>query len=71
MDDKIYIKRKKNRSLNTQEIYNRNFEEWVGYWRCNPHRFIMEYLGLELYDFQRVVLCMMDKYPQFIYVASN
>lgn len=71
MSDKIYIKRKKNKSLSTQEIYNRNFEEWVGYWRSNPHRFIMEYLGLELYDFQRVVLCMMDEYPQFIYVASR
>lgn len=71
MNNKIYIKRKKSENLTTKEIYDRNFEEWVSYWRENPHRFITEYLGLDLYWFQKVIIFMMDKFPLFIYVASN
>lgn len=48
-----------------------NFEEWLGYWRDNPHRFITDYLGLRLYDFQKILIYMMFKYPSFVYVASR
>lgn len=48
-----------------------NFEEWVGYWRANPHRFITDYLGLMLYDFQKVLIYMMFMYPRFIFIASR
>ena len=69
--DKIYIKRKKTVNLTSREVYDRNLEEWYGYWRANPHRFLTEYLGLKLYDFQKVIFYMMDMYPLFIYVASR
>ena len=46
-----------------------NFEDWVAYWRANPHRFITDYLGLRLYDFQKVLIYMMFKYPSFILVG--
>lgn len=68
---KILIKRKKKVSLTKQEQFMINFELWVAYWRANPHRFITDYLGLKLYDFQKVLIYMMFKYPKFIFIASR
>lgn len=68
---KIIIKIPKNKHKSKDTIIQENFEKWVAYWRANPHRFITDYLGLELYDFQKVLIYMMDKYPNFIYVASR
>jgi len=67
----ITIKRLKKENKTQQQIYAENFEEWVGYWRSNPHRFITDYLGLELHDFQKVLIYQMNKYPNFIFIASR
>ena len=48
-----------------------NLEEWAAYWRSNPHRFITDYLGLKLYDFQKVIVYQMFNYPNFILVCSR
>lgn len=71
MNNKITIKRPKKKDVTKESIYNRNFETWVGFWRANPHRFITDYLGLVLYDFQKILIYMMNEYPNFIYVASR
>jgi len=67
----ITIKRLKKENKSQQQIYAENFEEWVAYWRDNPHRFITDYLGLTLYDFQKVLIYQMNKYPNFIFIASR
>lgn len=69
--EKIYIKRKKRSSKTASEIYQENFERWVGYWRANIHRFITEYLGIGLYDFQKVLIWMFDMRPYSIEIASR
>lgn len=69
--EKIYIKRKKRSSKTASEIYQENFESWVGYWRANIHRFITEYLGIGLYDFQKVLIWMFDMRPYSIEIASR
>lgn len=70
-DPVVRIKHKKKKSLTRREQFMVNFEEWVGYWRANPHRFITDYLGLMLYDFQKVLIYMMFMYPRFIFIAST
>lgn len=67
----ITLRRKKKFDINKHEEFMNNFEEWVAYWRANPHRFIVDYLGLKLYDFQRVLIYMMFKFPNFIFIASR
>lgn len=67
----ITIKRRKKASKSKTKRYMENFEEWLGYWRDNPHRFITDYLWLRLYDFQKILIYMMFKYPSFVYVASR
>lgn len=69
--NKIYIKRKKKANLTRKEKFMKNFEEWVGFWRANPHRFITDYLGLILYDFQKVLIYQMFMFPKFIFIAST
>jgi hypothetical protein len=69
-DGKILIKRPKKKQT-LQEQYSEAFEEWVAYWRDNPHRFITDYLGLRLYDFQKVLIYEMNKSTNFIFVGSR
>lgn len=70
-ENKIKVRKRKKASKSKTRRYMENFEIWLGYWRSNPHRFIAEYLGLRLYDFQKVVIYAMFNYPNFIYVASR
>jgi len=70
-NDKIVIRRLKKRKLTLQEQYSENFEEWVAYWRENPHRFITDYLGLTLYDFQKVLIWEMNKHPNYCFIGSR
>ena len=71
LNHKIYIKKAKKANTSRTKRFMDNLEEWVSYWRSNPHRFICDYLGLKLYDFQKVLIYMMFKYPSFILVASR
>lgn len=53
-----------------------NFSEWIGYWRLNIHRFVLEYLGIKIYPFQQLALYLMDapfenKITSFIFFASR
>lgn len=66
----IYVKRKKI-SANKSEVFMKNFEEWVAYWRANPHRFITDYLGLKLHGFQKILIYLMNFHPNILFVASR
>lgn len=71
MEQKI-IKIKRRRTEATKKTTNSNIEEWVAYWRANPHRFICDYLGLKFReDFQSVLMFMMDRPLYFIFAASR
>ena len=69
--DKVVIRRLKKKKITLQEQYSENFEEWVAYWRANPQRFITEYLGLPLYDFQKFLIWEMNKFPNYIFIGAR
>ena len=69
--DKIVIRRLKKKRATLQEQYGENFEAWVGYWRNNIQRFITEFLGLPLYDFQKILMWEMKNATNYIYIASR
>ena len=71
MENKIVIRRLKQQSVTLKEQYNENFEEWASYWRANPHRFITDYLGMTLYDFQKVLIYQMNLVPNYIFIGSR
>lgn len=70
-ENKIYIKRKIIKEKSNEERELENKEAWLSYWRANPHRFITDYLGLKLHDFQKVLIYQMNFYQNFIFVASR
>jgi len=60
------IKKIKNKKAN----FDDQMDLWVGYWRCNLHRFAKD-LGVSLKLFQKILIFMMDAFPMFTYVASR
>ncbi|MBS4462311.1 hypothetical protein JXA27_07030 [Aerococcaceae bacterium zg-B36] len=44
---------------------------WVSFWRKNPHRFVSDYLGINLHFFQKILIYMMNIHPYFVYIASR
>lgn len=68
---KIFVRKRKKIQISRSRRFMENLEEWVSYWRANPHRFATEYLGLKLYDFQKVLIYQMFKSPLFLFVASR
>ena len=44
---------------------------WAEYWRKNPHRFAIEYLGINLYPFQMILIFMMNISNLFAFIACR
>lgn len=44
---------------------------WASYYRSNPHRFVKEYLGINLKLFQVILIYMMMHNHYFMYLASR
>lgn len=71
MGKKIIIRKLKKNKKDVELEYKNNIEKHIAYYRANPHRFITEYLGLKLYDFQKVIIYLMNKFPNFLFFASR
>ena len=44
---------------------------WASFYRANPHRFAKDYLNIVLDKFQQIILCMMMRNSNAIYLASR
>lgn len=49
----------------------RNMMTWVAYWRLNPHKFVVDYIGLKLHLYQMILFYMMNISNWFMYIASR
>lgn len=67
------VKSKPRRNLKKDSFQNLldGTKIWAEYWRKNPHRFATEYLQLNLYWFQRVLIYMMNISNYFTFIASR
>ena len=61
------------RSKASEEAYRRSqYGLWFGYWRCNPHRFAIEYLGMTwLKMFQCILLNIILRFNYAMIIASR
>lgn len=64
--------------LSEKEIMNRKSERimdgvaaWAGFYRCNPHRFVKDYLNITLKTFQKFLLYAMMHNNHFMFWASR
>ena len=44
---------------------------WVAYWRKNPQRFAKEYLEMNLFLYQKILIFMIERADTFMYIASR
>lgn len=44
---------------------------WAGFYRCNPHRFVADYLNIKLKLFQKILLYAMMHNNFFMYIAAR
>lgn len=68
----VFIRRSKTkRKDDKSEQFWSNFEDYIIYYRENPHRFCIEFLGINLYWWQQFVLYMMWHTGNTIFLASR
>jgi hypothetical protein len=68
----IFIRRSKSkRKDDKSEDFWENFEYYITYYRQNPHRFCIEYLGINLYWWQQFILYMMWHTGNTVFLASR
>lgn len=49
----------------------KGFKKWTAFYRANPHRFANDYLGVQLFLYQKLLLWAMNKYSFFMYIAAR
>ena len=48
-----------------------NFKDRISFWRQNPHRFIVDYLGIKLKPFQEIIVYEMNDKEEFVWIAAR
>lgn len=56
---------------NKKSAFEEGIIEWTKFYRANPHRFIIDYLGLPLFIFQMVIIYMFDKFNYNMLTCSR
>lgn len=62
--DKEVASEKASRLMNT-------IAKWCSWYRENPHRFCADYLNVHLKPFQQILICMMNSYNYFMFLAAR
>ena len=62
---------KKNDNLTKSEKLMNGIGIWTSFYRSNPHRFVKEYLGINLKLFQQILIYMMMHFNYFMYLAAR
>lgn len=61
----------KKKKTQPQDKLRRGFKIWTAFYRANPHRFAKDYLGINLFLYQKLLLWAMNKYNFFMYIAAR
>lgn len=68
----------KSKKISEKEIANQKAEKilfgvakWAGFYRCNPQRFVKDYLNITLKTFQKILIYAMMSNSHFMFLASR
>ena len=70
LKDKYASEKQPKRFTSKSDRVDDQMRMWISYWRCNLHRFA-EDLGVRLHLFQKLILFVMEYFPNFMYIASR
>jgi hypothetical protein len=62
---------KDNENISKSDRLMNGIALWGSFYRANPHRFVEEYLFIQLKLFQKILIYMMMHCYYFIYLASR
>ena len=48
-----------------------NLMKWATFWKANPHRFVKDYLDIDLHLFQKITIYLMNYSPMFVMIAPR
>lgn len=68
---KTSTKPKKLKSKNQRENLRDGVKTYTALWRANTHRFVADYLQINLHIFQMILIYMMDRSNFFLFIASR
>ncbi len=60
-------KKEKTKSQESME----NIAKWIAFYRANPHRFVLDFMGINLRPFQCVLLWAMINNQYFMFLGSR
>ncbi|MEJ4069675.1 hypothetical protein [Clostridioides difficile] len=66
-----YEKRELSSNDSSRNLLESIGEYWGAFYLANPHRFCMDYFGFNLHLFQQILIYMMMKSDQFVFIASR
>ena len=72
-DDVVDSRKKSDKEIaneKSQRIMN-GIALWCGFYRSNPHRFVKDYLNVNLKLFQKILLYAMMHNYYFMYIAAR
>lgn len=71
-------RKKESGKMTAKDVINEKSERimqgiavWASFYRSNPHRFVKDYLNVELKLFQKILLYQMMHNNYFMYLASR
>jgi hypothetical protein len=59
------------KEMSQSDRWRHQIKLWTSFYRANPHRFVKDYLGIELFLFQKILIYLMMHYPYFMYWAAR
>lgn len=63
---------KTHESLSKYEKFLKNFNKWTSFYRCNPHRFAVDYFNMSwLKPFQKMLIVLMFRFTYLMTIASR
>lgn len=69
--DSIFVPNKENNTIDKLGDFEDSLAEWTGYYRKFPHKFVEDYLGLRLKEFQKLILYDMFNSNYYMFLASR
>lgn len=66
-----YSNNKRNKKITQSEKLIKGIKRWTSYYRCYPHKFAEDYLGISLKPFQKILLYCMIHYNHTCFFASR
>ena len=68
---KVEIKSEKELANEKSKRIMDGVDAWCGFYRHNPHRFVKDYLNINLKLFQKILIYMMMISNYFMYIAAR